>query len=233
MKGKLLLIPTPLGGPAAEAFLPATLMALEPIRCFVVENLRTARRLLRTLFPEFPIDDCRFFVLDEQTKDSDIPSMLAPLMAGEDTVLMSEAGCPATADPGAKLVAMAHERGITVLPFIGPSSILLALMASGLNGQNFSFRGYLPAKINELGPAIRKAEAIALREKQTQIFIETPYRNQALVTAFLEHLSPTTHLCLACDLSLGTQWIQTHPVAIWKNRVIPNLHKRPTVFLIG
>ena len=171
-------------------------------------------------------------MLNEHTADKDVAALLTPLLAGKDVGLMSDAGCPGIADPGAKLVELAHQKGIRVVPFVGPSSILLALMASGLNGQQFAFLGYLPVDKTVRNTKLKEIEKRSQTHKESQIFIETPYRNQHMLEAVLSTCQPNTRLCVACDISLESEVIATKTIAGWKKSTLPDLHKRPTVFLI-
>lgn len=225
----LYLIPVPIADVEPSVTLPETTVAAAMrLRRFIVENVRTARRFLRRCNREFPIDDCEFFELNEHTNPSLLPTFLAPLRGGEPMGLMSEAGCPAVADPGAQIVALAQAEGIRVVPMVGPSSILLALMASGFNGQGFSFVGYLPVKPDERGQKIRQLDMLA-RRRQTQIFIETPYRNTQLLAQLARTLSSDTLLCVASDITGPEESIITMPAQRWTGR---ELKKVPTIFLI-
>ncbi|MCX7188888.1 MAG: SAM-dependent methyltransferase, partial [Methylotenera sp.] len=159
-------------------------------------------------------------------------ALLAPLLAGKDLGLMSDAGCPGVADPGAKLIELAHQKGIRVVPFVGPSSILLSLMASGLNGQQFAFLGYLPVDKTQRNQKLKEIEKRSLTHKETQLFIETPYRNQHMLEAIMSICQPNTRLCVACDISLTTELITSKTIAAWKKSPLPDLHKRPTIFLL-
>ncbi|WP_415034251.1 SAM-dependent methyltransferase [Azonexus sp.] len=233
MTGTLYLIPVPLGPGAPQAVLaPQTLAALHPLRHFVVENAKSARAFLKAAGTALPLQELQLNELNEHSRPSDIAPLLAPLLAGEDVGLLSEAGCPAVADPGAALVALAQEKNIRILPLIGPSALLLALMGSGLDGQRFAFHGYLPAKEAERSSALRELEKESRHKRQTQLCIETPYRNTALFAAFLKHCQPTTRLCVASDLSLPSETIRTQTIAAWKKQTPPDLERRPTVFLL-
>lgn len=227
----LFLIPAPLGD-ADTPWLPEPeRLRLLHLRHFVVEAEKTARRHLKALGLAAPIRELALETLNEHTPATDVAALLAPLEAGHDVGLISEAGCPAVADPGAQLVALAHARGIPVMPLIGPSSILLALMASGANGQCFAFHGYLPVEADARARAIRELEAHSRRHRQTQVFIETPYRNNGLLEQLRACLAPTTRLAVACDLTLPSQTIVSHCVADWPTPA-PNLHKRPAIFIV-
>lgn len=227
----LFLIPAPLGE-AETPWLPEPERArVTHITHFVVEAEKTARKHLKALGVTTPIRELQLSLLNEHTDAKDVATLLTPLKAGHDVGLISEAGCPAVADPGAQLVALAHEAGFSVMPLIGPSSILLALMASGANGQRFAFHGYLPVDAAERIKAIKTLEQQSRSADQTQVFIETPYRNNALLTTLRETLAPSTRLAVACDLTLPSQAIVSRRVADWPKQA-PDLHKRPTIFLI-
>jgi 16S rRNA (cytidine1402-2'-O)-methyltransferase len=206
---------------------------MDALRVFVVEELRTARRFLRKTNPDFPIDDCRFYILNEHTLSSlDLNSIVQLLKEGQDVGLISEAGLPCIADPGCDLVLAAQENEITVVPLVGPSSITMTLMASGLCGQNFAFHGYLPTYKSELTEKIRLLEQHSRRYKQTQLFIETPYRNNHLLDALLSTCQTNTFLCIACNISQDDEYIKTKTIAQWKKNPPPQLHKKPTVFAL-
>ena len=226
MAGILYAIPTPLGGAAADALPASALVTVRALRHFAVENARTARAFLNDAGMSCPIQDLQISVLEKNFSRE-----IELLKAGNSLGLLSEAGCPAIADPGAALVEAAHREGIRVEPLIGPSSIILALMASGLEGQRFAFCGYLPREPEERRRRISELETRSRRERETQIFIETPYRNDALLAALLETASEKTFLCIATDLTLQTESIRTHPVARWR-ATRPAIGKRPTVFLL-
>jgi 16S rRNA (cytidine1402-2'-O)-methyltransferase len=233
MSGLLWLLPVALGDTAWETYLPAaTRGAACRLSFFIAENAKTARAELKRIAHPRPLRELAIEQLPAAPTAADIEHLLAPLLGGHDVGLMSEAGCPAVADPGALLVRRAHELGITVKPLVGPSSLLLALMASGLDGQRFCFHGYLPARDPERGNRIVELEKESARLKQTQIFIETPYRNHALFGALLLACQPKTRLCLATDLTLISEQISTRRVADWKTAPAPDLDKRPTVFLL-
>lgn len=230
--GTLYLIPTTLGGVDPAAVLAgSTLRVLQTLHSFVVENPKTARRFLKLAGYPRPLHDTEFHTLDEHTMDAQLPELLAPLLAGRDCGLLSEAGCPAVADPGAALVRFAHARGIRVVPLVGPSAVLLALMASGMNGQRFTFHGYLPVDRDERKARLLELERDSLRYDETQIFIETPYRNQVLLLAVLETCRNDTLLCLATDLTLVTEMIRTQTIMAWKKKP-PDINRRPTGFLL-
>ena len=204
---------------------------MKNIKYFIVENIRTARRYLRKMDPQLNIDELQFFELNQHTDGTVITEYLRPILEGYDVGIISEAGCPGIADPGAEVVKLAHTRQIRVIPLVGPSSILLSLMASGMNGQNFAFIGYIPVKPAERVKAIKEIERRSGFEKQTQIFIEAPYRNTQLINDLINTLSDQTRLCIACDITLETEYIKTLTVAQWKKGV-PDLNKRPAIFLI-
>ena len=230
-KGRLYLIPTPLGDYDPVQVLPAPVLERIPtLTRFVVEELRTARRFLSRAGLKGHIEELTLRELNEHSTPEQVRELL-PLFDGADVGLLSEAGLPAVADPGAALVALCHMQGIEVVPLVGPSSLMLALMASGLNGQSFAFRGYLPAKTEERRAAIRSLEQQSARLRQTQLFIETPYRNDSLLQDLLQGLSPATRLCLAADITLPSALIRTRTVAAWRKDPI-TLGKRPCVFLI-
>ena len=201
------------------------------IRRFVVEELRTARRVLSRYGLRGHIDELEFHVLNEHTSPQEVEAMLSLFDDGQDVGLLSEAGLPAVADPGAALVALCHRHGIRVVPLVGPSSLMLALMASGLNGQSFAFRGYIPAKTEERRSAIKGLEKQSRSLSQSQILIETPYRNDALLADLLRELAPETRLCVAADLTLPTQYIRTDTVAGWRKTPV-TVGKRPCVFIL-
>lgn len=232
-RGTLYLIPVPLGPVAPDSCLPPDTLAIaRRLEYFVVERAKTARAHLKAMEHPRPIQALQIEELNEHTPAAAILPLLAPLKAGHDVGLLSEAGCPAVADPGAALVMAAHRDNIPVVPLIGPSSILLALMASGLGGQRFAFHGYLPAREPERSQQIRALEITARRDQATQLFIETPYRSGALLEALATTLAPTTFISVAADLSLPGQWIQTRPAKDWRGRTDP-AKDRLVVFGIG
>lgn len=229
----LYLIPVPLGAVAPETCLPAdTLAVARRLTHFVVERAKTARAHLKAMAHPLPIARLALAELNEHTPADAVAGLLAPLSAGHDLGLLSEAGCPAVADPGAQLVRAAHAAGHPVVPLVGPSSILLALMASGLGGQRFAFHGYLPAREPDRGKAIRALETRARQHQETQLFIETPYRAAALLTALAAALDARTPLTVAADLTLPTQSIQTRPAAAWRN-CADTVQDRLVVFALG
>jgi 16S rRNA (cytidine1402-2'-O)-methyltransferase len=230
--GTLYLIPSTLGECCLADVLPQrTADVANRISHYVVENTRSARRFLSKLQLAQPIDALSFAELNEHTTEAELAPLLAPLLQGCDVGIISEAGAPAVADPGAALVKAAHENGIRVIPLVGPSSILLALMASGFNGQSFAFAGYLPVKPDERQRSIRRLERLAA-DGQTQIFIETPYRNAKMLADLLRVCAPQTRLCIAADITLATEFIATKTVAQWKKNGV-ELNKRLCIFLLG
>jgi 16S rRNA (cytidine1402-2'-O)-methyltransferase len=228
-KGTLYLIPVALGGDDAASLVPpATLDAARRLKTFITENAKSARHFLKSIAHPRPLQQMNFHVLDEHTRD--VEPLLELLLSGEDCGLMSEAGCPAVADPGAALVRRAHQAGVHVVPLAGPSSVLLALMASGMSGQRFAFHGYLPVDRMERARKLKELEARASGE--TQIFIETPYRNGALLSALLEHCRGDTLLCIAADLTLPAEFVTTRTISEWKKKP-PVLDRRLAVFLLS
>ncbi|MBA3997880.1 MAG: SAM-dependent methyltransferase [Candidatus Accumulibacter sp.] len=231
--GTLYLIPVPLGQTPPDLILPhAALVCAKQLKHFVAENAKSARAFLKALPSETPIQQIDIHELSEHTPSSALPGLLAPLLAGVDVGLISEAGCPAVADPGANLVALAQERGIRVAPLVGPSAILLALMGSGLSGQNFAFHGYLPVKEEERLKKLRDLEKDSRQERRTQIFIETPYRNRQMLETLLKACAPGTRICVATNLTLESESIATHTCEEWRRRTQPEFDRRPTVFLL-
>jgi 16S rRNA (cytidine1402-2'-O)-methyltransferase len=228
----LYLIPTTLGDQKVESVIPnANSLIIKNLKYFIVENIRTARRYLKKTDPNINIDELNFTELNEHTLKQELEELLTPLYNGFDLGIISEAGCPGVADPGADIVRIAHEKNIRVIPLVGPSSVLLSLMASGMNGQNFTFIGYLPVKQSERIKVIREIEKRSATEKQTQLFIEAPYRNSKLLEDLISTLNDFTRLCIAVDLTLETEFIQTKTIASWKKGV-PDINKRPAIFLI-
>jgi 16S rRNA (cytidine1402-2'-O)-methyltransferase len=231
VNGRIYLIPVTLGGDDFLKVIPEKVISLtRQLRFFIVEDVRSARRFLRLIDKEFPIDDSVFYVLNEHTGDEDITSYLEPIKKGSDVGVLSEAGLPGIADPGARIVALAHKKKITVTPLSGPSSILLALVASGLNGQNFTFNGYLPVKPAERSARLRELEKRAA-EGFTQIFMETPYRNQKMLETVLATCHSDTLLCIAADITLPTENVRTMKISEWK-KDLPALDDKLVVFLI-
>ena len=230
---KLYLVPNVLSDGDWQSVMPAQVFSiLTNTKHFIVEDLRTARRFLKHVNREIDIDACTFYLLNKRTQQSDIPSFLKPMEKGFDIAIISEAGCPGVADPGADVVKIAHQKNLKVVPIVGPSSILLALMASGMNGQNFAFKGYLPVKPNERVKEIQLLEKRISSEKQTQIFIETPYRNNQLISDLLKTCSASTLLCIAANITGNNEFITTKTIKDWKGKE-PDLHKQPAIFLLG
>lgn len=232
LKGKLYLIPTTLGDMNPHDVLPQTVKrAIDFIDDYIVENEKTARKFIKAIHPEKTQASLRLSVLNKHTEISEYNTMIAPCLNGLNVGLMSEAGCPGVADPGAVIVKIAHEKGIQVVPLVGPSSILLAMMGSGMNGQSFAFNGYLPIDKGDKKAAIKSYESLSNSKNQSQIFIETPYRNNKLLEDLIQTLQPNTHLCIATDITLPTEYIRTLRVADWK-KITLDLHNRPTIFII-
>ncbi len=229
MSAKIFLIPNHIHD-SQNGLLPVFAPGIEHVRVFFVEEIKSARRLLKKLHAQIPIDQCVFYDLNEHVPLEQTQEHFK--QAGDrDIAIISEAGCPCVADPGADVVLLAHQAGREIIPFVGPSAILLALMASGLNGQSFAFKGYLPKEKTERIRKIRELEKRSANEKQTQIFMEAPYRNQNLLDDILQNCGPATWLCVAADLMSETQFIRTHSIRDWKNHKI-DIHKRPALFLI-
>ncbi len=232
LKGKLYLIPTTLGEMNPHDVLPQTVKrAIEFIDDYIVENEKTARKFIKAINPEKVQSSLRLSALNKHTEASEYNAMIAPCLNGQNIGLMSEAGCPGVADPGAVIVKIAHEKGIQVVPLVGPSSILLAMMGSGMNGQSFAFNGYLPIDKGEKKAALKNYENLSNSKNQSQIFIETPYRNNKLLEDLLSALQPNTHLCIATDITLPAEYIKTLRIADWKKTKV-DLHNRPTIFII-
>ncbi len=230
--GKLYLIPTTLGDTPPLDVIPQTVQALiAEIDEYIVENEKTARRFIKAINPEKPQPGLKLHPLNKHTDPSEIPSYLNNCLKGISIGLMSEAGVPGVADPGAEIVRLAHEKGIQVVPLVGPSSILMAVMASGMNGQNFAFNGYLPIDQRERRNELKRLERISKEQNQSQLFIETPYRNGKMLDEICSVLSTTTRLCIACDITLKTEFIVTKSIFDWRNNK-PDLHKRPAIFII-
>ena len=229
--GKLYLLPNLLGDTEVRQVLPEHVTdILKNLRVFATENVKNTRRFLKKIDKNICIDELIFLDLNEHSTREEIESYL-PYLAVQDVGIISEAGCPGIADPGAELVALAHQHQFQVVPLVGPSSILLALMASGCNGQNFSFNGYLPVNRQDRAKALKIFEKQSLQENRTQIFIETPYRNLTLLEDMLSVLSPTTKLTIACDLTTANEYVKTRSVKEWKNEK-PDIHKRPTLMIV-
>lgn len=233
MKGQIYLIPTPLGEDALHTIPPYVVEIIHRLDTFVVERAKTARHFIKATLPPYPLSSLTVLEIDENTQAVDFQEIEKILNSGKSIGVMSEAGCPGVADPGAIVVDWAHKKGFEVMPLVGPSSILLALMGSGFNGQSFQFHGYLSAKRGEIGKDLKRLEEIARRARQAQIFIETPYRNKALIETALSVLQPTTKFCIAADLTTPPQYIVTKTIAEWKKTTIPDFHKRPAIFLLG
>lgn len=230
-KGKLYLIPTTLGDDALQTIPSYVVEIIQEIEEYIAERAKTARRFLKAANINKPLNTITVHELDKHNPTNYLEDFLKNAMTGTDIGLLSEAGCPGVADPGAEVVALAHRKGIEVVPLVGPSSILLALMASGMNGQMFTFHGYLPPKTPDRTRALKKLEQLAPRT--TSIFIETPYRNQQMIETVLKTLQPHSRFCIAADLTLETEYVVTKRVGEWRKTKIPNLHKRPAIFLIG
>lgn len=229
----LYLIPLTLGESELNTVLPESNSAvIRSISHFIVENIRTARRFLKKVDREIDIDSLHFYELNKHTDKRQLHAYLDPIKENLPMGIMSEAGCPGVADPGAEVVRIAHEKGIRVVPLVGPSSILLAMMASGMNGQNFAFNGYLPIPKGEKAKQIKQLESRIYTENQSQLFIEAPYRNMQLLNDLLENCQAHTKLCIACDLTLDTEFIQTQSINGWKKNK-PDIQKRPAIFVLG
>ncbi len=229
--GKLYLIPITLGDCNPTDVLPQTIRrTIEFVDFYIVENEKTARKFIKSILPEKVQSSLNLNTLNKHTEKEEFKTMIRPLLQGVNVGLMSEAGCPGVADPGAVIVKLAHENGIQVVPLVGPSSILLAMMASGMNGQSFAFNGYLPIDKTEKKVAIKNYEKLSFDKNQTQIFIETPFRNNKFLEDLLNSLQLNTSLCIACDLTLPTEYIKTLRVSDWKKTKI-DLHNRPAIFI--
>jgi 16S rRNA (cytidine1402-2'-O)-methyltransferase len=230
--GKLFLIPAPLSEKLPETVIPGKVLeVLRNLDQLVVEEIRTARWYLRKAGFQGDMDKMQFHVFNEHSQPEDLAPVIASLLSGHDVGFLSEAGLPCVADPGNELVREAHRRGIPVKPLTGPSSLMLALMASGFNGQNFAFLGYLPVKAQERMKEIRRIEKILYQQDQTQIFIEAPYRNLSLFNDLVKICDGETYLCIACDLTLETEWIRSYKIREWKKES-PGINRRPAVFLL-
>ena len=231
-KGRLYLIPTTLGDCEPLEVLPLSIKKIiEELDCFIVENEKTARKFIKQIAPRKSQPSLTILKLDKYADQLEVKTYLDVCSSGVSVGLLSEAGVPAIADPGAEIVKLAHEKNIRVIPLVGPSSIILAMMASGFNGQNFTFNGYLPIDASERKVTIKNLERLSKEKNQSQIFIETPYRNEKMMTDLKSTLTPTTKLCVACDITLQSEYIRTLQIKDWKNEN-PNLHKRPTIFII-
>jgi 16S rRNA (cytidine1402-2'-O)-methyltransferase len=231
MKGKLFLLPTILADETQQEVIPASVKeTIRSLSCFLCENVRTARRYVSSLKVHNNIESLQFEVLDKDTLSADLPKLFAPILEGKNIGILSESGCPGIADPGALAVSYAHKNNIQVVPLVGPSSILLALMASGLNGQKFAFHGYLPVDAREAAMVIKTLERESKEKNQTQIFIETPYRNNALMAHLIKSLHSNTKLCVAINLTAGSEKIICQEINQWINKPI-TIEKVPAVFL--
>lgn len=231
-KGKLYLIPTPLGENAVHTIPAYVIDILHRLDFFIAEKAKTARHFIKNTHPKKAFDQLTFYEINLRTEEQEWRTYLDHAEYGKDIGLLSEAGCPGVADPGGQIVALAHLKNIEVIPLVGPSSILLALMASGMNGQSFCFHGYLSAKKPELANDLKRLENLSTRYRQTQIFIETPYRNNSLIEEVLKSLNPNTHFCIAADLTLESQFIKNLKIKDWQKMQIPDFNKRPAIFLI-
>lgn len=230
--GKLYLIPTTMGDCEPLDVLPQSIRrCVELIDYYVVENDKTARKSIKLVYPEKKQSELKLFVLNKHTEPKEHQEFIKPLLEGKNMGLLSEAGCPGVADPGAAIVKLAHDKGIQVVPLVGPSSILLAMMASGMNGQSFTFNGYLPIDKSEKKAALKALEKRSSELDQSQIFIETPYRNNKMLEDILQAIHPETHLCIATDITLASEFIKTKKAAAWK-KDLPDLKNRPTIFII-
>ena len=234
MSASLYLIPVTLGDTPFDQVLPSyNQKIIASIKHFIVENKKSAIRFLVRAVEGIDIDSLTFYELSEHTDSkTNIDYMLKPALNGEDTGIISEAGCPAIADPGSLAVELAHKKNIPVVPLVGPNSIILSLMSSGFNGQNFAFNGYLPVKPNERTSKLHQLENKVWKENQTQIFIETPYRNEQMISSILSACRPDTKLCIACGLTTAEQFISTQTVAQWKKTPLPPVKKIPAIFLL-
>lgn len=235
-KGILYLLPCPIAeeGEVWEVLPARNREVMASLDYFIVENTRSARRFLSKCRLGRPIEELEFRELNEHTtSEREVAEMVEPLLAGRSAGVISEAGVPGVADPGAWVVDICHRRGVRVVPLVGPSSILMAVMASGLNGQSFAFNGYLPVKPPERARALRSLEQRALREHQSQLFIEAPYRNQKLVEQMLEVCQPSTRLTIAMDITSPDEYIRTRSIAEWRREKLPDLQKRPAIFVLG
>lgn len=230
----LYLIPTTLGDtPSAQVFPPVNHDIIIEIKHFIVEEVRTARRFLKFIDKSIDINSITFYPMGKHSDSDTYAQYLQPIRQGQAVGMLSEAGCPAVADPGSTIVAIAQKESIKVVPLVGPSSILLALMASGMNGQSFAFNGYMPINENEMQHTLRRLETRAVKERQTQIFIEAPFRNKRFIESLLKTLSPSTRLCIAAGLTCENEYIRTQTVARWRSTEIPDLSHTPAIFCIG
>lgn len=232
-KAKLYLIPTKLGDSSAESVIPKDVLDISRrLKHFIAENDKTARRYLKSIGTEIPLDDLEFEILNKRSKPEEIEGIARQLKAGKDVGMISEAGMPGIADPGQMVVSWCHKNGYQVVPTVGPSSILLALIASGFNGQSFTFHGYLPIDKRERNIALKKLETEIQRTGTTQIFMETPFRNEKLLEQIIKSCSPHCELCIAVDITLPSERIRTMALSQWKKMNV-KLHKRPAIFLLG
>ncbi|MBQ0787499.1 MAG: SAM-dependent methyltransferase [Oceanihabitans sp.] len=230
--GKLYLIPTTLGDNAPLEVLPISVKkVIEQVDTFIVENEKNARRFIKSIEPRKQQSSLTLFPLNKFTDPTELPSYLEPCLQGKNVGLLSDAGCPGVADPGADIVKIAHDKNIQVVPLVGPSSILLAMMSSGMNGQSFTFNGYLPIDKDEKKQEIKHLERLSFEKNQSQLFIETPYRNNKMLEDMCQYLESNTQICVACDITLPTEYIKTKTVHEWKKNKV-DLHKRPTIFII-
>ena len=234
MPAALYLIPVTLGETSIEQVLPPyNHEVIMCIRHFVVENIRSARRFLRQTDKAFPIDDCTFFEMGKHADEKQFSQYLQPLREGKPVGVISEAGCPAVADPGADIVRIAQREGLRVVPLVGPNSMIMAVMSSGLGGQSFAFNGYLPVDPSDRAKRLKALESRAWTEGQTQLFIETPYRNEKMFQALVSTLRPQTRLCIAAGITTADEYIRTLPISEWKKTKLPDLSKIPAIFLIN
>ena len=234
MPAALYLIPVTLGETSIEQVLPPyNHEVIMGIRHFVVENIRSARRFLRQTDKAFPIDDCTFFEMGKHADEKQFSQYLQPLRDGKPVGVISEAGCPAVADPGADIVRIAQREGLRVVPLVGPNSMIMAVMSSGLGGQSFAFNGYLPVDASDRAKRLKALESRAWTEGQTQLFIETPYRNEKMFQALVSTLRPQTRLCIAAGITTADEYIRTLPISEWKKTKLPDLSKIPAIFLIN
>jgi len=234
LAGALYLIPNSLGDGELKDVLPITTVErLRSLRYFIAEDPKIARQLLKRAVSLTPLQEIQIRRLDEHTPAKELPELLLPIASGMDGGLVSDAGCPVVADPGYPLVRLAHERGIKVVPLVGPSAITLALMASGMDGQRFAFHGYLPIEEGQLATKLRDLERESRRFHQTQIFIETPYRNDRMLGVLLRSLSDATFVCVATNLSLSNETVLSRTVRDWRRETLPRLKDQPSVFLLA
>jgi len=230
--GTLFLVPTVLAEDTGATVIPPQVIScVGNLSYFIVENARTARRYIKSIAPEKVIEELQIVVINKDSSEAEVKKALEPVKNGVSAGIISEAGCPGVADPGAEVVKFAHRQGLKVVPLVGPSAILLALMGSGFNGQSFAFHGYLPIEKKDRIAAIRNLEKEMLQKDQTQIFMETPYRNNQLLQDLTQYLTPTLRLCIAANITAPNELIRTDTIANWKKN-LPELHKQPTVFLL-